>query len=691
MDPGLANQHSLRALDHALQGILGSGLSLFVAAEPLRALRASEARYFVAVDSLPDCVRQASPGRVRRSCIVDKSTDPPKTRLEVCWGSPRYILHSVLDMGSCDWPSRHVMYLDWNVRGSFHNDPHHRRWDNCLNSMTMSGCLLIKLESMLVHSFAMGPWQGCANFGCIKDAVQEWTSSCTVSDPLFQTMYPTICRHFYKGRLPQDYGSVEHQTEMWSGMASHIVFLHAGMRAKMNRWYQLMLKTQLFRPYLGMVLAVCLYVGISKGWWQNIADTPLMRHEAGVPGEDDERPAGTEGLPPGPAGENHDGAIGRSVRLSNHNVQRLRSNCKSGMHLACTIMCMEESWAVMFGIAEITKPSHEEHSKTVVTLKTRRGTLWWRSQMASEHRHEYIQATMDALSSNELMLYLGLRSYRDGGARCEFDDRVSKRIVGTLVDYARCLISREISFYRSYSEDLPGRFASLVHDDAACRRAGVEWVKEAWEELLAAEDAAVHTDNIWLRDYLAALLWPRNTWVREVIISLAETDWAGLPADTSEEVQHCMLGPGSTLEEELAFNVCRKNMTKAGTGKLGRRSIWHRCLTSGILEDSDFRQPCPNIGDRLLVSSSLQSKMPGNIFDSRATEFSLDTKLLDNIVHPCGNLLQINGLGIAGVLSRASPSTGLVLNCVWEIEFMHFYVVAAWLITFIVVIMVVAA
>ena len=125
MDPGLANQHSLRALDHALQGILGSGLSLFVAAEPLRALRASEARYFVAVDSLPDCVRQASPGRVRRSCVVDKSTDPPKTRLEVCWGSPRYILHSVLDMGSCDWPSRHIMYLDWNVRGSFHNDPHH--------------------------------------------------------------------------------------------------------------------------------------------------------------------------------------------------------------------------------------------------------------------------------------------------------------------------------------------------------------------------------------------------------------------------------------------------------------------------------------------------------------------------------------------------------------------------------------
>jgi len=76
--------------------------------------------------------------------------------------------------------------------------------------------------------------------------------------------------------------------------------------------------------------------------------------------------------------------------------------------------------------------------------------------MASEHRHEYIQATMDALSSNNLMLYLGLRSYSDGGARYEFDDRVSKRIASTLLDYTRCLIAREIVFYRLYSAVCPG-------------------------------------------------------------------------------------------------------------------------------------------------------------------------------------------------------------------------------------------
>jgi hypothetical protein len=118
-----------------------------------------------------------------------------------------------------------------------------------------------------------------------------------------------------------------------------------------------------------------------------------------------------------------------------------------------------------------------------------------------------------------------------------------------------------------------------------------------------------------------------------VIISLAEANWVGLPADTSEEVKHCMMGPGSTLEEELAFNVCRKNMTNSGTGKLGRKSIWHRCLTSGILADSDFRQVCPCAEDRLMASMSVKGTILASIFDSRATDFSLDTKLLDDIAH----------------------------------------------------------
>ena len=48
-DPGLANSYSLMAIDHALQGTLGRGLSLFVAAEPLKALRDGEIRYFVAM------------------------------------------------------------------------------------------------------------------------------------------------------------------------------------------------------------------------------------------------------------------------------------------------------------------------------------------------------------------------------------------------------------------------------------------------------------------------------------------------------------------------------------------------------------------------------------------------------------------------------------------------------------------
>ncbi len=184
----------------------------------------------------------------------------------------------------------------------------------------------------------------------------------------------------------------------------------------------------------------------------------------------------------------------------------MRDHCQGGMHLACTILSMEETWALMSGMAAIAGPSHEEHSKTVTILKTKKGTLDWKCSMAAEHHWQYLQDTMDMLFDRGLMLKLGLVSYEGGPTQSLFDDVVATRVSATLMDFARLLLAKEITFYRTYSEDLPSRFASLVHTSADCRAAGAKWVRDAFEVVTGAEAAAF--DDPWLQDYIGNICGP---------------------------------------------------------------------------------------------------------------------------------------------------------------------------------------
>jgi len=366
-----------------------------------------------------------------------------------------------------------------------------------------------------------------------------------------------------------------------------------------------------------------MYVGIHRGWWHGVEDTPCFAHEpSGASAA--ARPQATEAPRQAPKSS---GSVGRSVRLSNEAVKTLRHNCQGGMHLACTILGMEETWALMSGMAAIAQPSHEEHSKTVTILKTKKGTFDWKCSMAAEHHWQYLQDTMDMLFDSDLMLKLGLVSYEGGPTQSLFDDAVAARVSATLVDFARLLLAKEVTFYRTYSEDLPSRFASLVHPSADCRAAGAKWVRDAFELVTGAEAAALH--DPWLQDYIGNMLWPRNTWVREVCIALAEMDWQALPHAIAEEVRHANMGPATSVEEELAFNNCRRNMDSSRTGKLGRKAVWHRCLMSGVLEDSDRPQQRPTAADRVEAKKHFKATLPDSIFDSRNVEFSLGEELIE--------------------------------------------------------------
>ena len=140
-DPNLANQHDLQSWDHALLAGAGRGLAKFRAARPCLPLGPGEARFWVDLASLPEDLQAAAAGRTRRAAV--RAADG-STRLECVWSEPRCI-YSWLDMGSVGWVGKHIAYGHGNVRGTFGNDPSHRRWDNTLNRLSGAGLTLLKL------------------------------------------------------------------------------------------------------------------------------------------------------------------------------------------------------------------------------------------------------------------------------------------------------------------------------------------------------------------------------------------------------------------------------------------------------------------------------------------------------------------------------------------------------------------
>ena len=247
-EPGLPNIHQLRALDHALWETWEIDLTKFKVKRAVRALEDTEERFFKPVAELPPKLQRISGPRIRRSCVKDNATG--KTRLEVAWGEPRMLLHECIDMGSKGWPLRTRMYSSMlGLRGTYQNDPHHRRHDGGLNSMTASGLRLLRLEYGFAMNFVSGPWDSDA-FGCtLEEALEEWYATESYDNELFELLYPRIVRDLTENRPPGHYGSREHQQQVWNEIPSLVKNLRAGSNFKLNRWWAFGAKVLKSRPF----------------------------------------------------------------------------------------------------------------------------------------------------------------------------------------------------------------------------------------------------------------------------------------------------------------------------------------------------------------------------------------------------------------------------------------------------------
>ena len=327
-------------------------------------------------------------------------------------------------------------------------------------------------------------------------------------------------------------------------------------------------------------MAACLSASIAKGYVAGLADCPWFLHTLQQPAGE-QHPQASLG---GAAAASAAGGPGRSVAQSNTAFSKLRSDAASGLDLACRILLLDETRVVMQGVALLSQAVADEHGRTVTVLKTRGGCVEWSVEMACAERLEHLNGVLDLLVDPSLLIKLGLVSPMGDGSS-EFGDAAWQRVLDTWFVYVRELLNCEVEFLRTYCEDLPNVFASLVATDKKKRAQGVKWLRSVWERLTTAEKEA--KNDQWLQTFIEDLSWPDNTWVREVFIGLTEMADGDdqLPPPLDKEVLDRCKGP---LDHQASGGPL-----PPFAGRIKAFQDWYlrpQCAMVGIPDQHDLRR-----------------------------------------------------------------------------------------------------
>jgi hypothetical protein len=540
---GQANVNSLAAFDNSMRLSTGLDCVDFVAASPPLPLKANQTRYTVPADQLPKEFA-ADLGFTQRVCISTALEDGTTTRCFcVNWTEERKILVTCGDRGNIGKPGKVWLFSACKLRGADFSDPAHVRYDHCKNSIHAAGLSDAFLEGKAVNSIRRGPHAGCAHMHLLHDVAINYVDTADYSDPLFQLCYPTMCKWYYEGKLPHDYGTVPHQQFMFSLIVACPLFVHSGSIDKASRWFEYHRLRNGGKKWDGFLMLITLRVGIEKDrpWYKTIDDTPLVSKDRGWPlAADDVDEKQQEADPSlgqgGASSSTADAAAGASAvadaparksaaeQAKDAKVQyeekRVAANCQ--LDLVCRILCNESSMMAQRIILVFCQPSWAAHTHQSRMCSTQAGCVEWWAEVAGGKWEQTATDIMNLLVDKAAFAAIGFRM--DEALGPEDEGYLQEKLLAeACFRLATELTDAEIGDMRLYSDFVPGIFGALVKEEYArpaltkCRL-----IQKALLELERQMNGAAPEDLCdFLKSFWNGLMFPDQPWPREVGFLLA--------------------------------------------------------------------------------------------------------------------------------------------------------------------------
>eukprot|EP00974_Lingulodinium_polyedra_P111027 10738955-Lingulodinium_polyedra.AAC.1 len=166
-----------------------------------------------------------------------------------------------------------VWHLRYHLRARLFilRDVYHREWNDVKMALGQAGLWWVVLLTSLTFNLCFGPWEGCAWFEKLVSAAVQYFALERVSNPLFQALYPAICRD--KG-LPE-VGGVDHQQAILDEVASSEAWEKKGPHVANKRWFSWCQAHTFHDSVWHSRLLVLLSLGIQLGIYKHHSEVPL--------------------------------------------------------------------------------------------------------------------------------------------------------------------------------------------------------------------------------------------------------------------------------------------------------------------------------------------------------------------------------------------------------------------------------
>lgn len=166
------------------------------------------------------------------------------------------------------------LYLHIGVRGTFWPDEWHRIINDCSGSL--GAMFFLVLEWGIVFNMKCGPWNRNGALSQIRAQAEEYFRDYDWKDPMFRMIYPLLVLDW---RLfGAEIGTEGHMKKIWEQLKHHEAFQLKGEKMKMGRWMSWFKSYRRFRKWRMPLLLILLVMGMKRGWWTTISQTPLFQH-----------------------------------------------------------------------------------------------------------------------------------------------------------------------------------------------------------------------------------------------------------------------------------------------------------------------------------------------------------------------------------------------------------------------------
>lgn len=136
----------------------------------------------------------------------------------------------------------------------------------------------------------------------------------------------------------------------------------------------------------------------------------------------------------------------------------------------------------------------------------------------------------------------------------------------------------------------PLKFFGLLSPNQEEARSTLQWCKHTFGSLTKLEE--VTRNNPKCDAFVRDLVFPCNSWIRQVLVRAMEEASDLPPEDLKADILDFARCPNSTLVKELTFNYYHRAASSNRKGAFSPSSAWHRALVSPLLPEHD-RPTCP--------------------------------------------------------------------------------------------------